>query len=91
MANHKKLIYASLIALFVITTACYFPEIISSDDYIETQVADKLEEIFEETAEAEPTYTPYPTYTPQPTYTVQPFYYNNDRQQPPGAHPLPRQ
>jgi hypothetical protein len=69
-------------------TACYFPEIISSDDMIATKVADSLEEALSETqaAEINPTYTPYPTYTPAPTYTPQQYYYSFDYNMPNPQH-----
>lgn len=78
----KYPLLAAVIAILLVSSACYFPTIISSDAAVATEVQKSLEDILDETAAAEAaaTYTPYPTYTPEPTYTPQatawyaPFY-----------------
>ncbi len=85
MDKKKFTILGILIAMALVATGCYFPDVISSDDYIATEVADSLEDVLEKTAAAEvqATYTPYPTYTPAPTYTPQQYYYTFDQDMPP--------
>jgi hypothetical protein len=75
MKVNKKIIIASIFILVVFSTACYFPEVMTEDQTVATEVKKALEEVLEKTesAKAAATYTPYPTYTPQPTYTSQPF------------------
>ncbi len=74
MKQPKTIIFAIILALVLVSSACYFPQFISTEDAIATSVADALQKYADQTAtvEAIATYTPYPTYTPNPTYTPQP-------------------
>lgn len=85
MRAKKYIIMGIMGAMVLVSSGCAFPEILSADDYIATEVADSLEEALEEiaTAEVQATYTPYPTYTPAPTYTPQPYYYSFEYNAPP--------
>ena len=69
----KYPLLTAVIAILLVSSACYFPTIISSDAAVATEVQKALEDILDETAAAEAaaTYTPYPTYTPEPTFTPQ--------------------
>jgi hypothetical protein len=64
---------AAVLAILLVSSACYFPTIMTSDAVVATEVQKALEDILDETAtvNAAATYTPYPTYTPAPTYTPQ--------------------
>jgi len=75
MRISKTRIFIFLAAIALISSACYFPQIMTSDQAVATEVEKALDDIMEQTASAkiEATYTPYPTYTPAPTYTTQAF------------------
>ncbi len=75
MKKYNNLVIGAVLLMILFSTACYFPEIMTTDETVATEVQKALEEVLEETASAQAaaTYTPYPTYTPQPTYTSQPF------------------
>ncbi len=75
MKKHFSIIGLTLF-LVAISTACYFPKFVSSEDLIATEVDIAFNEIMKQTEEAKAaaTYTPYPTYTPAPTYTAQSVY-----------------
>jgi len=88
MKDKKSLIFGTILVIAIVSSACYLPQIVSSEDMIATEVGKAVDDALEQTAEVVsevvPTYTPYPTYTPAPTYTTEPysyrggpFYYNN--------------
>ncbi|REG11368.1 NBR1-Ig-like domain-containing protein [Pelolinea submarina] len=63
----------TILAVLLVSSACYFPTVMTEDEAVATEVQKVLEDIQDETATANAaaTYTPYPTYTPAPTYTPQ--------------------
>jgi hypothetical protein len=69
----KYPVLAATLTILFISSACYFPQIMTQDQAVATEVQKALGEILDETAtvKAAATYTPYPTYTPEPTYTPQ--------------------
>jgi len=72
--NYKKtILMAIVLVLMLVSSACFYPNLISTDDAIATGVAAGMKAIQDQTATvaAIATYTPYPTYTPEPTYTPQ--------------------
>jgi hypothetical protein len=74
---NKKIVSAAIFVILISSIACYFPQFVSSDDMVATEVEKTMENILRETETAKQaaTYTPYPTYTPEPTYTSEPDYY----------------
>ena len=69
----KYSVLAAILAVLLVSSACYFPTVMTADEAVATEVQKVLEDIQDETATANAaaTYTPYPTYTPAPTYTPQ--------------------
>jgi hypothetical protein len=74
MKMSRNIIIGSVLVLVLFSTACLFPQVMSQDDAVATEVQKALGILAEKTeaAKAAATYTPYPTYTPQPTYTPEP-------------------
>lgn len=76
MKTKNNIILSSLLLIVIISTACYFPTIMTADDARATEVDKAVNEILDQTAAANAaaTYTPYPTYTPVPTFTPESYY-----------------
>lgn len=74
MKNNKSLFLGIILITAFLSSACFFSNILTTDQVIATEVEKALDDALEQTAEVEAaaTYTPYPTYTPVPTYTTQP-------------------
>ena len=72
---NKIIILGAILVIAISSIACYFPQFVSSNDAIATEVEKAVNDILEETesVKSSATYTPYPTYTPVPTYTSEPY------------------
>ena len=78
---NKFTVFGAVFVIVISSIACYFPQFVSSDDAVATEVEKAVNDILDETEAAisSATYTPYPTYTPVPTYTSEPAYWPYNR------------